>query len=162
MDRTAPLLLALVALTSSSACSTATDDPDNAGNLLDGSAATISAARPSGGGGDAGTTTPASGSDASVQTGAADAGDANQASDGGATGDAAVDAGLAPMPVISRGAPAFASSGMASDGNDADYTTCGARARLLDQHAGVDCLRPVGSAGGQSPPGPRRLVFAGE
>jgi hypothetical protein len=66
-----------------------------------------------------GATTPEGGRDGAPTTDAT-----RPALESGA--DASPDAGppaLAPMPVISRGAPAFASSGTATDANDASYDT---------------------------------------
>jgi hypothetical protein len=80
------------------------------------------------GGGDAGNPSPWDAAADSSSGDAARAGDARTAGDAGNTGDAGIGggdagSGLAPMPLISRGVPAFASSGTASLANDADYDT---------------------------------------
>jgi lysophospholipase L1-like esterase len=133
MDRSASafaaLLLAVSAFASLPACSSAPDDEsravDDGGAHLAGDADLGSAAVAH----DAGS----AGDDASVTTGGADGAAGSAASDGGTAthssdgGTGSADGGTASaigsMLVISRGVPAVASSGTASDANDADYST---------------------------------------
>ena len=61
--------------------------------------------------------------DAAPAEDASDAGDAPGGEAGGALGGDAATPTISPMPVISRGVPAFASSGTASLADDADYDT---------------------------------------
>jgi hypothetical protein len=95
--------------------------------LLVSGCSTASHGTPGDTGGDAGS--PSS-SDSAVDSTSGDAargGDAGSTSDASNAGDGGggADAGsaLAPMPIISRGVPAFASSGTPSLANDADYDT---------------------------------------
>ncbi len=110
------LLVALSALASFSACSSSPDDEEHA--VDDGGAHVADDAS-----GDVAVDAGGSLGSTSVPTGGADGGDAGDGGEGATTGDGAATAALTPMTVISRGVSAVASSGTASDANDADYTT---------------------------------------
>jgi hypothetical protein len=119
------LLAAVFALASLPACSTSSDDEDT--TVDDGGAHVTGDAGATGEVGTVGVDAGGTQGEASEPTdggSGSDASGAGHASDGGSTGDASgVTSALGPMLVISRGVPAVASSGTASDANDADYTT---------------------------------------